>query len=122
MPLRPSRMGRAGVVGGPVAKAAVVGAAVCPGRRPLPRPLSWGQQSPGPPGRQGRGRRRRRHAGPTPSHLATQAGASDQEVDQQRIDELWAADVRAMAATEDDLQAGVRQRRDDLLGKRHGHR
>ena len=35
MPLRPSRMGRAGVIGGPVAKAAVVGAAVSPGPSPV---------------------------------------------------------------------------------------
>jgi hypothetical protein len=33
MPLRPSRVGRVGVVGAPVAKAAVVTAAVTPGRR-----------------------------------------------------------------------------------------
>ena len=33
MPLRPSRIGRVGVVGSPVAKAAVVGAVVTPGRR-----------------------------------------------------------------------------------------
>ena len=35
MPLRPSRMGRVGVVGAPVAKAAVVTAAVRPGPSPV---------------------------------------------------------------------------------------
>jgi hypothetical protein len=35
MPLRPSRVGRAGVIGAPVAKAAVVGAAVGPGPSPV---------------------------------------------------------------------------------------
>ncbi|MBB5642486.1 hypothetical protein [Cryobacterium roopkundense] len=35
MPLRPARVGRVGVVRAPVAKAAVVGAAVTPGRSPV---------------------------------------------------------------------------------------
>ena len=35
MPLRRARAGRVGVVGAPVAKAAVVGAAVTPGRSPV---------------------------------------------------------------------------------------
>lgn len=35
MPLRPARAGRVGVVRAPVAKAAVVGAAVSPGRSPV---------------------------------------------------------------------------------------
>ncbi len=35
MPMRPSRRGRAGVVGGPVARTAVVAAAVKPGPSPV---------------------------------------------------------------------------------------
>jgi hypothetical protein len=35
MPLRPARRGRVGVIGAPVAKAAVVGAAVRPGPAPV---------------------------------------------------------------------------------------
>jgi hypothetical protein len=35
MPLRPARMGRAGVIGHPVAKTAVVAAAVTPGPSPV---------------------------------------------------------------------------------------
>ena len=64
MPLGPGRRG-VGVIGGPVAKAAVVGAAVRPARRPSPRPRSsappW---APALAGRQGRRRRGRRDTGP----------------------------------------------------------
>jgi hypothetical protein len=35
MPLRPSRAGRVGVIGAPVARTAVVAAAVTPGRAPV---------------------------------------------------------------------------------------
>jgi hypothetical protein len=35
MPLRPARVGRVGVIGGPVAKTAVVAAAVTPGPSPV---------------------------------------------------------------------------------------
>lgn len=35
MPLRAARIGRVGVVGAPVARAAVVGAAIRPGRAPV---------------------------------------------------------------------------------------
>jgi hypothetical protein len=35
MPLRRARVGRVGVIGAPVAKAAVVGAAMGPGRNPV---------------------------------------------------------------------------------------
>jgi hypothetical protein len=35
MPLRPARVGRVGVIGGPVAKTAVVAAAVSPGPSPV---------------------------------------------------------------------------------------
>jgi hypothetical protein len=35
MPIRPARVGRAGVVGGPVARTAVVAAAVTPGPSPV---------------------------------------------------------------------------------------
>ena len=49
MPLRPTRVGRAGVVGAPVAKAAVVGAAVSPGRSPVAKAAVVGAAvSPGP--------------------------------------------------------------------------
>jgi hypothetical protein len=37
MPLRPSRVGRVGVIRAPVAKTAVVAAAVTPGRAPIAR-------------------------------------------------------------------------------------
>ena len=46
MPLRRGRVGRVGVVRAPVAKAAVVGAAVRPGPAPVRGPRSWVQQSP----------------------------------------------------------------------------
>ena len=63
MPLGPRRAGR-GVIGAPVAKAAVVGAAVSPGPSPVAKAAVVGAAvSPGPvAGRQGRSRRRRRHA------------------------------------------------------------
>jgi hypothetical protein len=49
MPLRPSRVGRAGVIGGPVAKAAVVGAAVGPGPSPIAKAAVVGSaMGPGP--------------------------------------------------------------------------
>jgi hypothetical protein len=50
MPLRASRMGRVGVVGAPVAKAAVVGAAVAgPGPSPVAKAAVVGAaMSPGP--------------------------------------------------------------------------
>ena len=49
MPLRPSRMGRAGVVGGPVAKVAVVSAVASPGPSPVAKAAVVGAAvSPGP--------------------------------------------------------------------------
>ena len=49
MPLRPSRVGRAGVVGGPVAKVAVVGAVASPGPSPIAKAAVVGAAvSPGP--------------------------------------------------------------------------
>ena len=62
----PGRAGR-GVIGAPVAKAAVVGAAVKPGPRPSPRPPSSEPPSrPDVARRQGGGRGSRRHAGSPP--------------------------------------------------------
>ncbi len=49
MPLRPARRGRVGVVGAPVAKAAVVTAAVRPGPSPVAKAAVVGAAvSPGP--------------------------------------------------------------------------
>lgn len=49
MPLRPSRRGRAGVMGAPVAKAAVVDAAVRPGPSPVAKAAVVGAAvTPGP--------------------------------------------------------------------------
>lgn len=49
MPLRPGRRGRAGVVGAPVAKAAVVTKAVTPGRSPVAKAAAVGAAvTPGP--------------------------------------------------------------------------
>jgi hypothetical protein len=49
MPLRAARVGRVGVVGSPVARAAVVGAAVTPGRSPVAKAAVVGAAvTPGP--------------------------------------------------------------------------
>ena len=56
MPLRPARVGRVGVIGAPVAKTAVVAAAVTPGTRRA--------------GRQDCGRGRGRHTWAPSPHLA----------------------------------------------------
>ncbi|WP_344292854.1 hypothetical protein [Agromyces neolithicus] len=49
MPLRAARMGRVGVVGAPVARAAVIGAAVTPGPSPVARAAVVGAAvTPGP--------------------------------------------------------------------------
>ena len=49
MPLRPSRVGRVGVIGHPVAKTAVVAAAVSPGPSPVAKAAVVGAAvSPGP--------------------------------------------------------------------------
>jgi len=48
MPLRPSRVGRVGVMGSPVAKAAVVGAAVSPGHNPVAKAAVVGSAVSGP--------------------------------------------------------------------------
>ena len=49
MPIRPARAGRVGVIGHPVAKTAVVGAAVSPGRSPVAKAAVVGAAvSPGP--------------------------------------------------------------------------
>ena len=69
MPLRAARVGRVGVVGAPVAKAAVVGAAVSPGPSPVAKAAVVGAAvSPGPR------RSRRRPSWAQPSHPV--AGAS----------------------------------------------
>jgi len=52
MPLRPGRVGRRGVVGAPVAKTAVVAAAVTPGPSPVAKAAVVGAVvTPGRPGR-----------------------------------------------------------------------
>jgi len=49
MPIRPARAGRVGVIGGPVAKTAVVAAAVSPGPSPIAKAAVVGAAvSPGP--------------------------------------------------------------------------
>ena len=70
MPLGPGRAG-VGVIGAPVAKVAVVGAAAGPGPSPVAKAAVVGAAvEPGPVARrQGRRRGRRRHTGSTP-HLS----------------------------------------------------
>jgi hypothetical protein len=49
VPIRPARVGRVGVIGHPVAKTAVVAAAVSPGRSPVAKAAVVGAAvSPGP--------------------------------------------------------------------------
>jgi len=56
MPLRPGRVGRVGVIGGPVARTAVVAKAVSPGPAPIAKTAVVAAAV--TPGRPGRRRRR----------------------------------------------------------------